>query len=175
MEQGKKTYYYDVESTSGCVGVFLKDADVCPAGTTVFSMPVRHRNVVYKRIGVEYDIFFLFEDMSVEIDFYAVPQVNVFAVDCSGGLLGTVGEVSDFDSKAQICYIDRERRVWLAAENARELMEKKDGWKRSLQPFDGVRLFANRKEAMSCNQFIEPDSNGDFQKTTNKLKTEERK
>lgn len=81
----KKLY---LDCTEGeVVSVYVRDAEVIPAGTTVYTMPLRERGPAYDRWGKEYGIYFLFEDMEVEIPFYAVPRVDIFAVDGQGGFL----------------------------------------------------------------------------------------
>ena len=152
-----KTYYYDVTGENTATSVFVRDAEVIRAGTTVSSMSPRHRNVVYQQMGVEYDIHFLFDDALPEISFYTVPQVDIFAVDCAGGFLGTLGRCTDFDSDAPICYIDNEQRCYLAAENGRALLTGKAAWKWELVPYEGIEVYASREEAEKAHEFLGKD------------------
>ena len=43
--------------------------------------------------------------MALNVDFYAVPRVDIMAVDSRGGYIGTVGGLTDIESEFPICYI----------------------------------------------------------------------
>lgn len=57
-----KKRYLDLTNQADCISIFVKDTQIIPAGTTLSSMPVRHKNAEYDRYARDYDIHFLFED-----------------------------------------------------------------------------------------------------------------
>ena len=113
--------YLDETETHECTSLFMRDVEIIHAGTTVYSMPVKEKNSEYEKFGNEYDIHFIFDDDIPHIDFYTIPQVDIMATDSLGGFIGTVGQISDLESDAPICYIDKERNCYLVAENAKDL------------------------------------------------------
>ena len=84
--------YIDMSQVDGsCVGVCVSGKDVIPAGTTVYSMSVEDRDEEYQRYADEYDIHFIFDDKTVNIDFFTVPWIDIMAWESEGGYIGTVG------------------------------------------------------------------------------------
>lgn len=62
--------YVDMSQVDGaCVGVFVSGKEVVPVGTTAYSTPVEDRDEEYQRYADEYDIHFIFDDKTVNIDF----------------------------------------------------------------------------------------------------------
>lgn len=149
-----KKLYFDITETQGCIGIFIKDAEVLPAGTTVYAMSVKAKNAEYKRYADEYDIHFIFDDGVPQPDFYAVPQVDILATDSEGGYIGTVGQLSDLESDAPICYIDRDKNCYLLAQNGAEFLEKVPDWKSELKPYDGIVLYQSKEQAKSIEAFV---------------------
>ena len=101
-----KKVYLDTTQSNICIGVFANGAEVVLAGTTVNAMAVKYKNGEYQRFAEEYDIHFIFEDNIPKIDFYAIPMVEIFAVDSSGGYIGSLGQPTDLQENIPICYID---------------------------------------------------------------------
>ena len=79
-----KKLYLDAAS-NGCTAVYVKDAEVVPAGTTISSMPVKMKNREYQKYAEEYDICFIFDDHIPALPFYTVPWVDLMATDSRGG------------------------------------------------------------------------------------------
>ena len=153
-----KTVYLDrTTSTQLIVILSEKDYTLLNAGTTVYSMPVREKNDEYRRYGEEYDIHFIFDDNVPMIPFYTVPQVDIFAVDSSGGYIGTVGETTDLKSNDPICYIDRHHRCYLIAETGKEFLACAGNWKEKLRPYEAAELFASIEEAKQKHEFLDVD------------------
>ena len=50
-----KKMYLDVTEIDGCIGIFAKDVEIQNAGTTVYSMSVRHKNEEYQRYEKIYE------------------------------------------------------------------------------------------------------------------------
>lgn len=153
-----KKMYLDVTETDGCIGVLVKDVEIVFAGTTVYSMSARHKNEEYQRYADEYDIHFIFDDNMPEIDFYTIPQVDILATDSKGCYIGTIGNTSDLQSDAPICYIDKNTwKSYLIAESGEEFLKKASTWKESLEPYDGVTFYHSKEDAMKENEFINID------------------
>ena len=137
-----------------CTSVFVKDATIIPAGTTIYSMPVKDKNDEYNSLAEKYDIHFIFDDHIPTIDFYSVPYVDIMATDSLGGFLGTLGEVSDLDSKAQICYIDHNKKFFIIASDFKDLLNNLSNWKEKAIPCEEIILYNSKEEAMGNHKFI---------------------
>ncbi len=135
------------------VSVYIRNAEVIPAGTTVCSMPSRCRNAEYDRWQQEYGISFLFDDMRMEFPFYAVPWVDIFAVDNEGGCLGTLGQQTDLEGNAPICYI-KDRKCCLIAESGPDFRKKASDWRNCLTEYTGVTLYDSREQAARTLEFV---------------------
>lgn len=152
-----KKIYLDMTDHNRCISVFAKEAQVIPAGTTVYSMPVTDKNAEYQRFADEYDIHFIFENAAVHLNFYTIPWIDIVATDSEGGYIGTVGEMSSLDSDAPICYIDKNRNSFLAAENFSVFLESASCWKRKLKPYDEIVFFSSKEEAQRHHEFLDID------------------
>lgn len=152
-----KKIYLDVTEIDGCIGVFMKDTEIVYAGTTIYSMSTRQKNAEYQRYADEYDIHFIFDDNIPKIDFYTIPQVDILATDSKGGYIGTIGQTSDLESDAPICYIDKEKHSYLIAQNGKEFLKNALTWEKILEPYDGVTFYHSKEDAMKENEFINID------------------
>lgn len=152
-----KKLYLDETQAHECMSLFIKDAEIIHAGTTIYSMSVKEKNEEYERYADEYDIHFIFDDDIPHIDFYTVPQVDIMATDSQGGFIGTIGQMTDFESDAQICYIDNDRKCFLIAENAKDFLKCAPMWKSSLKEYNGVTFYNSKSDAEKAVEFI--DSN----------------
>lgn len=150
-----KKVYLDQTNATMCVGVYLKDAQIIPAGATISSMSVRHKNSEYERYAEEYDIHFIFDDAIPTLDFYTIPQVDIFATDSRGGYIGSLGAMADLDGKAPICYIDAQKHCYRIAENAHTFLEHVENWHQLLTPCDDVELYASLVEAAKKYEFLD--------------------
>lgn len=151
----KKVY---LDRTAGeVISVYIRDAEVIPAGTTIYSMSSRCRNAEYDRWQQEYGISFIFDDMQVEAPFYAVPQVDIFAVDNQGGYLGTVGQQSDMEGEALVCYI-KDGKCYMIAESGPDFMEKAADWRSCLTDCAEVTLYDSREQAARMLEFVSASS-----------------
>lgn len=151
-----KKVYFD-NSAGDCVSIHIKDAEAIPAGVSIYSMPVSAKNKEYERFAQDYDIHSIFDDCVPEIDFYAVPRIDVFATDSEGGFICTVGGITDFQSEAAICYIDKERDVYFVAENGKKFLENISGWKANRKIFRLVKIYISQDEAAQELEFISID------------------
>lgn len=155
-----KKVYLDQTSSSMCVSIYMKDTEIIPAGATISSMSVKHKNSEYERYAEEYDIHFIFDDAIPVLDFYTIPQVDIFATDSRGGYIGSLGEMVDLDGKAPICYIDGKKHCYRIAENARTFFENAKNWYQLLTPCDNVELYASQAEAAGKYEFLDRASIG---------------
>jgi len=147
--------YLDMTKANMCIGVFVKDAEVIPAGATVNAMSVKHKNDEYQRFADEYDIHFIFEDNVPSIDFYTVPMVDIFAVDSAGGYICSVGQAIDLQKDIPICYIDEDKRCYLIAENGEEFLQKVKQWKERLIPYPEIEFFESFEAARERYEFLD--------------------
>ena len=153
IKMKQKKLYLDMTKMGDCTSIWVKDTEIIPAGTTIYSMSVKQKNEEYERFAKEYDIHFIFEDNMPVIDFYTIPRVDIFATDSNGGYLGTIGNMTDLESDAPICYIDEERRCYLIAKSAKEFLEKVSKWKINLKNCEEVQFYASKEAAMEENEF----------------------
>lgn len=112
--------YLDISEINCAVGVIIPDAVVIPAGTTITYMPIEDKNEEYDKYADEYDIHFIFEDDIPNLPFFTVPQVDILARDSEGGFVATIGQTSDLESHAPICYINSNQESFLIANNGEE-------------------------------------------------------
>lgn len=147
--------YLDETEASSCMSVFVKDAELIKAGTTIYAMQVKDKNSEYQRYAAEYDIHFIFKDNVPAIEFYTIPQVDIFAVDSEGGFIGSVGALTDFESDASICYIDKNKKCYLIANDGREFLKNVEQWKSKLVPFQEIEMFASKEDAESKYEFLD--------------------
>lgn len=149
-----KKVYLDKTDAKLCMSVFVRDAEVIAAGTTVYAMSAKHENSEYQRYADEYDIHFIFDDNVPNINFYTIPQVDIFATDSDGGLLGSVGQMIDLESQAPICYIDKNQNCFLLEKNGKEFLAQPEQWKSQLTPYADIEFFASREAAEKKYEFL---------------------
>lgn len=152
-----KKVYFDVSETRECVSVFARDAEVIPAGVTLYSMSVKHKDKEYQRYAKEYDIHFLFDDKLPRIDFYAVPQMDIFAIDGEGGFIASIGGITDFDSQKPIYYVNMKKNCFKIADCGKEFLENAMKWKSLLKPCEDIEIFSSKEEAERKYEFIRID------------------
>ena len=150
-----KTLYIDAAAQSGAWGVLARDARILQAGTTIYSMPASDRNAEYARWVREYDIHFLFDDQPQPApSFYAVPRLDIFAVDSTGGCLATLGALTDLESDAPIVYLSGENQVYQVAPSGPEFLKIAPEWRQHLTPCEGIDFYESRAAAQEALEFI---------------------
>lgn len=154
MEYMRKVYI-DRTKNNECASIYLNDAEIILAGTTIYSMPDNEYNDVYKRYAEEYDINFIFDSTTLQIDFYTVPQFDIFAIDSEGGYIGTIGEMTYLESDYSIGYIDKNKDCFIIASCGKEFLENVSNWKENLKEYDGIKLYKSREDAQSELVFID--------------------
>lgn len=146
--------YLDKTEINNCISVFATDAEVIPTGVTISCMSTKHKNGEYQKYADDYDIHFIFDDDIPVFAFYTVPQVDILARDSEGGFIGTVGQRSDFESDAPICYINNRQECFLIAKTGKEFLKIADSWKRYFKPYNGIVFYASKSEAEKELEFI---------------------
>ena len=152
VRKSKKVYLDAIEA--GCTSVWMKDTEIIQAGTTVYSMSVKHKNEEYERFAKEYDIHFIFEDNIPVIDFYTIPRVDIFATDSNGGYVGTVGKTTDLESDAPICYIDKNKSCYLITEKGTEFLKSVSSWRENLITYEEIEFYNSKEDAMQEKAFL---------------------
>lgn len=153
--------YLDMQMQGGCIGVIGideegKTIEIIQAGTTIYSMPVKYKTQ-YKMIENKNEILFIFDDSIPQIDFYAVPRVDIFAKDNQGGYFGTVGTITDIeDLEAPICYIDKNQDIFKVANCLREFLFPSDTINQNLKHMEPML------DMTLCNSFQEAKEQFDF-------------
>lgn len=157
--------YLDTNKENGCIGVIGSDDEGKPieiilSGTTIYSMPIKYKNE-YTDLESRKKIHFIFDDFIPQIDFYTVPLIDIFAKDNHGGFFGTLGTTIDLDdTKALICYIDKDKNVFKVADCLREFIFEFDNVNEDLwfkQPMEGITFFNSLEEAKQQFDFIDID------------------
>jgi len=145
-----------------CTTVFAKDEEGNPieivqAGTTIYSMPIKDRKD-YLMIEEKSGVFFIFDDCIPQVDFYAVPRIDIFARDNQDGYFGTIGDISDLeDLKAVICYIDKSRNLFKVANCMREFLFPTETIRERIEhmnPISGITFCSSLKEADELYEFL---------------------
>lgn len=148
--------YLDVTNRKNCPAICMdrEDTQVITSGSTVYNMDSSDKNEIYQQYADEYDIHFIFDDDIIELSFYAVPQVDVFATDSEGGLIGTVGSFTNLQSDLPICYINKYKECFLIANSGKDFLEMSKNWKINLKPYNEVIFYESKLEAEKELRFI---------------------
>ena len=147
--------YLDRTEFTGAIGVFLEDAEIITAGTTIYSMSVNDRNDEYQRYAKDYDIHFIFDDCIPHLEFYTVPQVDIMAKDSKGGFIGTIGQSCNLESDAPICYINKDLECFIISENGADFLSNIESWQNNLKPYDKITFYYSKAEAEMELEFID--------------------
>jgi hypothetical protein len=148
-----KKIYLDTTQSSTCLSIYIENAEVTPAGTTIYSMSVKEKNSEYQSFADEYDVHFVFDDNVPEINFYTIPMVNIFATDSSGGYIGSLGQPTDLEEKIPICYIDKNKNFYLIADNGKDFLKNVQNWKSIMTPYTDIEFFASLEDARKKYEF----------------------
>ena len=154
-EQNMKKVYIDKSSVPGPTSIWIKDAEVIWADAAISSMSIKHKNEDYKKIALEHDVHFIFDDEIPVVDFYTVPLVDIFAMDSTGGYIGSIGEAAYFGSNAIICYISPQKECFFIAKNFLEFINHLNGWKENMIPYNEVEFFSSKEEAEKKYEFLD--------------------
>ena len=148
--------YLDVTKRENCpdICVFIKDTEVIKSGSSVYHMSLNEKNETYQQYADEYDIHFIFDDDIPKLSFYTVPQVDIFATDSEGGLIGTIGSFTDLQSNLPICYIDKNKKCFLIANSGKQFLETTNNWRNNLEPYNEVVFYESKLEAEKELRFI---------------------
>ena len=148
--------YLDVSKRENypAISIGIKDTEVITSGSTVYHMDSNDKNEIYQQYADEYDIHFIFDEDIIKLSFYTVPQVDVFATDSEGGLIGTVGSFTDLQSDLPICYINKNKECFLVANSGKEFLETTKSWKNNLKPYNEVIFYESKLEAEKELRFI---------------------
>ena len=146
--------YLDVTERENYPAIYIKDTEVITSGSTVYHMDLNDKNETYQQYADEYDIHFIFDDNIPKLSFYTVPQVDVFATDSEGGLIGTVGSMTDLQSDLPICYINKNKECFIIANRGKEFLETTKNWKKNLKPYSEVIFYTSKLEAEKELRFI---------------------
>jgi hypothetical protein len=153
-----KKVYLDQCENEGRMAIIVKDVEAVPAGTTIYSMRARDRNATYQEYADAYDLRFIFDDDLPEVNFYAVPQVDIFAKDSVGGLFGTVGQTTDINDAAPICYINNSKECFSVADSLKaflQMLASGCDWKATMRPDHDIIFFRSKADAEHRFEFID--------------------
>lgn len=144
--------YMDFSGTEGAVGYIADGEPVIPVGVSISAMPMSVKQKEweqYQQFAKENDVFFLFEDNVPTIDFYAVPRVDIVATDSAGGLIGSVENTFDLSHSVPLIYLSPDRECFLITADSTQFLSMASQWKKNLVPYNGVRLYPSKEEAMA--------------------------
>ena len=154
-EQNMRKIYIDRNSVPGPTSVWIKDAEVIWAGAVLSSMNVKHKNEDYKKIASKHDVHFIFDDEIPVVDFYTVPLVDIFAMDSTGGYIGSIGEAAYFGSNATICYISPQKECFFIADNFSEFINHLNVWNEHMVPYNELEFFCSKEDAENKYEFLD--------------------
>lgn len=136
-------------------GVFTDgEQEVILAGPTIYLIEAAFKED-YQIYTELYDIYFIFDDALPAIEFYTIPRIDIFAMDNLGGFIGTIGQSSDIESDAPICYINKELECFIIAESAKAFLENIDSWRENLKFYDKIKFYRSKIEAENELEFID--------------------
>lgn len=154
----QKQQYYDCDSRFECSSFLANGRSVMPAGTTIYSMPIKSRKDEYCQIRQECDIAFVFDDMIIEPAFYSVPRFDIMAIDSKGGYLGMLGNICDLEDGRPVYYIDAQWNTYQVAKDGHDFIQNMKEWKENLVPTDDMSLFTTKNDAKQVFSFVEVTS-----------------
>lgn len=146
--------YLDITELENSLCVVVIDKEIIKTGTTVYHMSSSEKNENYQQYADDYDIHFIFDDNIPKLSFYTVPQVDVFAIDSEGGLIGTVGSTTDLESDSPICYINKNKKCFIIANDFKNFLERAENWKNNLEPYNKIIFYDSKLEAEKEIKFI---------------------
>lgn len=142
--------YYDIKSASDCVGIFLKDTEIVAAGTTISAASSKNNNMELQRIADDYNIHCIFNDNIPTIDFYAVPQFDIFAHDGCKGYFGMLPQRGD-----AVYYISQDRECFWVTDNISAFIHDAANWRKNLMPCNSISIYPSKEEAEKVLGFID--------------------
>lgn len=137
--------YLDRTEIPGNMALIVRNAEIIQTGTTVYAMSVGEDHPLYQKFAEEYDIHFIFDDRIPEVEWYAVPQAEIFAVDSCGGYFASIGGAFDMDDP--VYYIDAQMDCFLVAMSGRAFVEIAPNWRAVLKPWNSVEIFPTKDAA----------------------------
>lgn len=153
-----KTVYWDMSElspNSGIFGISSSEVNVVPAGTTfrVMSPRTREQTPQYGEIEERYGIFFFFRDRDVlELPFFAVPHLTLFARDGQGGWFGQSNQ-----GEEEVYYITPEGAPFRVSssmkEFARRLLAGED-WRELWEPAQELALYPSKEAAAQAVELV---------------------
>ena len=147
--------YLDISEISNKTGaisyVFPANIEIIPTGTTISAMSIQDNNKDYRLYAEKHDLQFIFEDNIPAIDFYAVPQLDIFALDNKGGMLATLGAATDINELTKpICYISNNRDCFTIADNLNQFMQMiatQKEWRLNMKNTKNISIYSSKSEA----------------------------
>ncbi|MFA9380021.1 MAG: hypothetical protein ACERKO_03070 [Acetanaerobacterium sp.] len=147
----------DMLECKEATAVFTNNSEVVPAGATLYSMSVKHKNAEYQKYADAYDFRVIFDDDIPQIDFYTVPRVDIFAKDSLGGLFGTIGQTTDIDDGGPICYINKSKACFLIANSLKvflQMLASECDWRTSMLPNNDIVFYKSKLDAEHSLEFL---------------------
>ena len=145
------TQYLDMTQTAGCVAIIPENGEtVVLTGVSVYSMPLsvkRKESEIYDDFAQKYGIHFIFDDCIPEIDFYAIPKIEIAATDNDGGFIASMGESFSLRDSVPLVYISSDQKTYLITEDSSKFLSIASEWKEKLTPYNGVALYASKEDA----------------------------
>lgn len=147
-----KKIYIDATTIKEPTSVFIKEKTINWSGTTTFSMPIENKNQEYDAIAKKHDIHFIFADKIPQINFYTVPQIEIFAQDSIGGFFGTIGQ--RFDEDIPICYITPNRNCFMIANDFYDFLSHLKDWKTIAKSYKEIFIYDTLKDAKKEHEIL---------------------
>lgn len=153
-----KKVYWDMGESNGRLAMITRDVEIIPAGTTLYSMRAKDKNAKYQEYAEIYDLRFIFDDDLPQVNFYTIPQVDIFAKDSAGGYFGTVGQTTDINDVAPICYINHNKKCFSIANSLKtflQMLASGYDWKEAMLPDHDIIFFKSKADAEHRFEFID--------------------
>lgn len=145
------TQYIDMTKTKGYIGILPENGDtIVLTGVSVNSIPLsvkRKEGELYADFARKYGIHFIFDDDIPEIDFYAIPRLDIGARDNAGGFIASISEPFSLSDSICLVYISTDRKCYLITNDATEFLSIVSDWKGRLTPYDGIKLYTSEDKA----------------------------
>lgn len=144
-----KRKYYDYKlfrHKNGPGIVYAPDAELAPAGTEIYAMPMKDKTDEYESVSKKTGIHFIFEDEIPMIPFYSVPYLCVFATDGGDGCFAC-RQIPDISMEEPVYYIPGKKKIYRVAESLEELISNGHKWQDNLRQTKRIKIYDSRAAA----------------------------
>lgn len=147
--------YYNEAAGIGIIGLGGNNKlTIVPTGTTIRATNLAQETEsreLYEKLACDFGINFIFDNTIPQINFYAIPQIDIFATDNFGGYWATIGGRTDISNETDpICFIDNKQCTFFVSKNLNNFIYPLDTIDERIKnktPIDYITFYESKKDA----------------------------